>query len=248
MAFELDSWWEREIFNPNSTHYQPGTALSNPMAAASAGYPVNPSKMPGAVAVAVLPSASDNIMTDLAKGEAFGQKYFSEGSLGRLGTSPEMQSILAQRKANLSGLTGQEMQGARDIALQGIRSGTQSNIRALKAMQGGAGLRGGTAAAQLAKAQQAGLQQQKNFERDLMLKQRDVQGEALNQYEQTVGGVQQFDLAQAAKEKMGVLGAGLGIAQLGVSERSGAKAAEAAAQAGQAAPSGLLGSLLGGLF
>jgi hypothetical protein len=156
-----------------------------------------------------------------------------------------MQDIMARRQGMLSGLSGQEMEAARGKALQGINQGTQSNMRALRAMQAQSGLRGSTAAQQQSQALAGGLQQRRQLEQDLLLQDRAAKESALNQYEQTTSGVKQFDLQQAAAEKMGIVGAGLGMAQIGGAERAGSQAAQAAAMAGQPSKPGIFESILG---
>jgi len=86
---------------------------------------------------------------------------------------------------------------------------------------------------------QSGLAQQKaGVERDLFLESAGMQRESFKDFAKAQAGVTNFDLAQVAKEKSAVLGAGSGVAQLGQAERAGQAAAAAQIQAAQASRGG----------
>jgi hypothetical protein len=184
---------------------------------------------------------------DFAQGLKFGKEQIGEGSLGRIGTDADVQAALQTRRQALGGLTGQEMQGQRDVATQRIQGQTESARRRLAAAQARSGVRGGTASAQQAGVIGQGIEAQAGFERDLMLQNRAAQQTAAGNLLTDVSGVRQFDLSQAARERSAQLQAGMGFTQLGVSERAGVAANQANVAAAQAQrPSGgLLGGVLG---
>jgi hypothetical protein len=179
---------------------------------------------------------SDRIIADFNKGQQFSQSIMPEGSLGRvagIGAQGEEQMMALRRQA-LGGLTGEEMQGQRDIATSAIRRSQQGSTRALQAAQAAAGVRGATASAQIGRALQEGERNVGNFERDLMLQNRNVQQDALAREEER----QRFNLSQAAAERYAQLSTGFGIAQLGSAEIAAQRANSAQERASAAQGSG----------
>ena len=160
------------------------------------------------------------------------ERGFGEGQLGRLGTSSDIQAGLDVKRQQLSGLTGAEQQGQRDIALRNINRATEGSRRQLASTQARLGVRGASAAAQQQGAVDLGATRKGDFERDLMLRQRAAQGQASTDLLRAASGVETFDLAQAAKEKRTVLQTGLGVAGIASSERSGTRQAEATRASG----------------
>jgi len=180
---------------------------------------------------------------DIERGRQFALREVAPGSLGRVeeGISTDIQDVIKRRREGLSGLSSEELQGERDVAAQNIARAGETQRRRQQATQAATGVRGATAGAQLGDVAGQAIQQRKEFERDLFLRQADVKRQALQQFEASVTGSeattlakQQFNLQQAANEKFAVLSTGLGFAQLGVTERSAAAAAESQRQASAA--------------
>ena len=185
--------------------------------------------------------------TDFKEGLKFGKEQIGEGSLGRLGGDPDIEAALQIRRQALGGLTGAEQQAQRDVATQRIQAQTQGARRQLAASQARSGVRGATAGAQQSEILGQGIDATRQFEQNLFLQNRQAQQSAAGQLLGDVTDVRQFDLGQAAREKLAQLQTGLGFQQLGVTERAGVTAANASVAAANAqSPSGgLLGGVLG---
>lgn len=175
---------------------------------------------------------------DIEAGRQFAQETLGPEGLGRLGGDPDIENVLQKRREFAQGLTGEEMAGQRDVATQNINQATQTQSRELRAAQARAGLRGGTAANQQMQVLAQGAQQKAEFERDLMLRNREAQIQGVGELEASATGVRKFDLAQAAAEKQAVATGALGFAQLGVAERTSKAAADAQAQSAAASSGG----------
>lgn len=127
----------------------------------------------------------------------------------RQGTSSEVADIIARRKANLAGMTGEEQQAQRAIQKEQIDKQTETARRRLSAIQSSQGLRGGTAATQQSQVLQAGVKTRAEFERDLFLSNLQMKREALSAYEQSVGAAEksaterQYAQAELAKFNVG---------------------------------------------
>jgi hypothetical protein len=149
----------------------------------------------GAEPLTWTPSSSGqaSLLSDVMAGQTWGKSIIGEGSLGR---------------SDEEGLTGPEQAAARNQAYQRIQGATATNLRALKAAQGGQGIRGATAASQQMGVQAEGAQQKMGFEQDLLLQNRSIQEES-----------KRFNLQQAAAEKYAQVGAGMGFAQIGAAQR-----------------------------
>ena len=172
----------------------------------------------------------DQMKKDVSRGQEFAKGILGEG-LGRIGGDPDIQRVIQERRQLAGGLTGQEMQAARDVAGAGISGAGQTQLRALRAAQAGAGVRGATAGAQQAGVISETAQRKSELERDLLLRQRGAKEAGLAGLEASVTGTRQFDIEQAAREKQMLAAGGLGFAQLGVAERSAA--AKAAGSGGK---------------
>jgi hypothetical protein len=198
---------------------------------------------------------------------------FYEGGLGRINatTSPEMQGILNQyqalsqqyadggrsgdiqsyldqMKAGLGGYTSQQSQGFREQAQRGIDRQYQTGIGQQAIAQARGGVRGASAAAQMANLNRARMGEQQNLEQDLFVRNADEQQRRLQAYGESVRGVeadefgrrtqslaaygqsqagqeavntanQQFNLSQLGQERAGALSSVLTMAELGQGNR-----------------------------
>lgn len=169
----------------------------------------------------------NQLRTDFREGVGFGKELVGDGSLGRLGTNSDIQSVIEQKKKLAQGLTGAETQAQRDVSNQNINAQTETARRQLASAQARSGVRGATAAQQQGNVIAQGAQNKANFERDLLLQNRQAQTEGLQSLENTVTSTSQFDLSQAAKERFGQISTGLGLAQLGATERGSLAASNA---------------------
>lgn len=184
---------------------------------------------------------------DIRQGSQFGRQLVGEGSLGRLGTDPDLQAAIAARRELAQGLTGAETQAMRDQASQRIQAETESARRRLGAAQARSGLRGAIASQQQADVLSQGLEQRRQFETDMILKQRAARESGIAGLERSVGQVREFDLGQASREKFAQLQTGLAFGQLGAAQRGaqiGAQASVAAANAAKPT-GGIFGGILG---
>lgn len=182
--------------------------------------------------------ASENLAKDIAKGQEVLGKDFQEGSLGRIDAnrSADMNQVVEARKAGLGGLSAEENQALRERASQGIDRGTQTAVRNLRGIQAASGVRGASAASQVGRQLSAGQSAKAAAERDLLIANVDRKQQAVGALEQSVTGAEAteqdrsiFNLKQQQAEKFARQSAGLGFAQLGVTERTGAQAANVAA-------------------
>jgi len=189
------------------------------------------------------------IEQDIDLGRKIGKGFVPEGSLGRIKEDADIQAVMQAKRERLGGFSSQEQQAARDISQSNIQRQFQTGSRALQAQQARAGVRGAGATAQQMQLQQQAGQQAGAFERDLMLRQRAAQGEAIGDLEGSAKQFTSFDLGQASKEKFAQMGTALGIAQLGVTQRSGAMASAANVAAANAAkpPPTLMSTATGNL-
>lgn len=181
---------------------------------------------------------SENLAADIKKGQELLGKDFAEGNLGRLEEAPsaDITSIVEARRQGLKGLSSEENQALRERASQGIDRGTQTALRQLRGIQGASGVRGATASAQAGRQLSAGQAAKAQTERDLLIRNVEERQKGLEAFESTVTGTEEakqqrelFNIQQRKSEIAGRQTAGLGFAQLGVTERTGASAANVAA-------------------
>lgn len=184
---------------------------------------------------------SKSVLADIKAGKLLLGKDFEEGSLGRAqeARSGNIDAVIAARKAALGGLTAEENQALRERGKQGIKRGVQTSLRQLRGIQGASGVRGASAASQQANILMAGQAAGANVERDLFLKNIEAKRAALGDFETSVRSAeseeverQRANIDLGSREKFGRLAAGLGFSALGVAERSGTKAADAARASG----------------
>lgn len=165
---------------------------------------------------------------ELIRGAEFGQSVLGQEGLGRLQEDVDIQETLLRFKdISERGLSAKEVEAERATLFQGIDRNTQTALRGLQARFGQAGVRGATAGRQLTTAALEGAGLKTDVERDLFLKSAEAKRRGLIDLSERLGAVKTFDLAQEAREKDILLQAGLGQAQLGVSERAARDAAAA---------------------
>lgn len=168
---------------------------------------------------------------DMQAGRRRGEELFGNQALGRVreGRSTDVNDIIARRRANLEGFTPTEMNDMRVNQMGSMLQTNQGLSRQLAAQQARSGVRGATAA-----AQQMGLandltKQQGALERQLFLDNINARRQGLDAFESSIGQAEASDLArqqynqqQKQRELMGILGAELGFAGLGASDRAAA--------------------------
>lgn len=173
------------------------------------------------------PTASEQVQSDFKNGLGFAKEVIGDGSLGRLGSNTDLKSVINQKRKLAQGLTGSEVAGQRSQAENSINASTEQARRRLASAQARSGVRGATAGAQQANIIGQGIQAQQNFQQNLIQNNRNAQLEGLNSLESSVSGVAQFDISQAAKEKLGQLSTSLNLAGLGATERGAVAQTEA---------------------
>lgn len=196
----------------------------------------------------------------MADGRARGGELFGDNTLGRLtdGRTTEVQDVLDRYKSGLAGYSAPELQAMRDQASNGINQQAQTNLRALRGVQGMSGIRGGLASAQQYQTLQDAAKQRANFEQQLFIRNADEQQNRLGQYNGALTGAQaeelarkKYNIGQGEKEKFGQLSTELGYGGLGAGDTALASQmiiGDAMARAG-ATPDGgggLFGNLFGG--
>lgn len=140
---------------------------------------------------------------DLAEGRARGEELF--------GKDPALNDILARRKSALEGFNSPEQNALRSQALSQITRQGQTQARGLRGVQAASGVRGAAAAAQQVGLMKNLQKSQAETEQNIYLQNLANKGQALGDYEKTVGGI-----------KSAQLGTELGYGQLGSQERSAA--------------------------
>ena len=119
-------------------------------------------------------------LQDITLGKRIAKDFIAEGSLGRLeeGRSQEIQDLITERRKQFDkenkgeGFSREELQAQQDVASKNIQRQGQLAQRALRAQQARAGVGGGTALAQQQRAMADTSTQQREFQRDLLLRQR----------------------------------------------------------------------------
>ena len=173
---------------------------------------------------------------------------------------------MARRRAALSGLTSDQLSAQRGQAAETFGRNEETNRRRLAAIQANLGVRGDTAGMQQATQLMAGQQQRTNYERDLLLANRQIQDQALNAYDTSLRAaegqqqqaklaniqteqfnagqmlkqreLEKFNLQQAARERFGQIGVAFGFAQQNSASESLDKQLAAQVAAAQAQSSG----------
>lgn len=219
---------------------------------------------------------------DLARGAAYGQQYFAPGAFGRLdtatdprlqaltlarqkdissyGRSGDIQDVLARRRANLQGMTPEELTAQRESTIPQILQQQQGQQRLLASQLAAQGVRGPAAIAQLRTAQQSAGKQMTDNERNLYLQNLAMRREALGGFEGSARAAegedfsrtqamkaalegltqkqvadeqerQKFNLLQQQQELGQRLASQLGFAQIGSAERTGSAQADIARKA-----------------
>ena len=175
---------------------------------------------------------------DIMAGTKLGETILGDKGLGRLQEDADIQETLGRFKSIADdGLSAQEVEAERTQLFQGADRNNQTALRGLQSRLAQSGVRGATAGNKLAQTALQGASEKNNIERDLFLKSAQAKRQGLVDFSERLGATKTFDLAQEAREKDIVLQAGLGQAQLGVSERA-AKDAAAAQERAAAASSG----------
>ena len=176
---------------------------------------------------------------DLVSGSQFGEAVLGEKGLGRLSTDTDVQDTLSRFKdISENGLSSKEVEAERTQLFSGIDRNVQTSLRGLQGRLAASGVRGASAGRAVTNAALEGASQKTDVERQLFLKSAQTKRQGLQDFSSKLGAVKSFDLAQESREKDIVLQAGLGQAQLGVSERSAKAAADAQRQSAQASSGG----------
>lgn len=196
-------------------------------------------------------SAQDQRAMDLRQGKEFVQSTLGkdglgrlqEGQLGRLGDDKDISEALGRFKDIADqGLSRQEVSQQRAEAMGAIQGQTQTDLRGLQSRLAQSGVRGETAGNLLLRRQLQGADQAAGVERDLFLRSEQLKRQGLQDYSSRLGELKSFDLSQAnreqefnlanaAREKSLAVQGGLTFAQMGASERSAELAAEKAKEA-----------------
>lgn len=170
---------------------------------------------------------NNDIGRDVAQGRTVGRELLPEGSLGRLGGDPDLQSVIEARRQLAQGMGSAESQALQDRANRQIDLQTESARRRMAAAQARAGVRGATAGSQIGQILGQGLDQQRQLQESLISQDRQARMQGVSDLESSVRGMREFDLGQAARERFSELQTGLAFGQLGAIERGSLAAARA---------------------
>jgi hypothetical protein len=184
------------------------------------------------------PFGQNNMESDYYSGVKKGEQILGPNGLGRIGSDTQVQDVLNRsNQLATQGYDSSVLEAQRQQMNQNINQNTQSTARSLAGQLARSGVKGGVAGNQMAGVYMGANAQKNNVNRDIFIKNADFMNQNLNTYGKALGDVKSFDLGQVAKEKNIIMQSGLGFQQIGSTERSAAKQAEASAQA-QAASSG----------
>jgi hypothetical protein len=181
------------------------------------------------------------------RGSERGKGLVPEGSLGRLDKkeSPDIQTVLEQRRKNVKGFTPEEMARQRSTAQKSIAQQQQAGLRQLRGAQGASGVRGGVAGAQQARLIGQGVGQQADAENKLQLANIAQSREGLSALEGTARESQKvgqerdiFNIKQLGKEKNIELQSGLSEQLISSAALGNVFAQRIAEKQGQAAGGG----------
>ena len=220
---------EKELRNGTITDR--GRAALNRMKGGKGGGDSDKSKPIPEDAPFVSPKAVEGANELIGKGRDFGKelgdRYYSPGSLGRLGTdrspdeldaierlkaaadkattrSGDVSDLLGRRKAGLEGYDAPEMQGMREAMGREITRGGATAAAELRRAQGVARTRGAGAAAQAANLQRSLQQGRTDLEQDLFVKNADEKQRRLAEYENSLRGIEgeEFGRGQATRQDL----------------------------------------------
>jgi hypothetical protein len=147
-------------------------------------------------------------------GMALGQKFYSDGSLGRVSESvPGQDEYLAQLKSGLGGYTSPEYQAQREQMMKSQNSNYLTAQAQLAKAQARGKVYGAAGAAQQANLATGNQASKDDLEQKLMVQNIDEQQRRLGAYgvantaaQQAVLDRQKFNLGQQAAEKVGQVG------------------------------------------
>lgn len=165
----------------------------------------------------------DAVLTPLQQGMSQGKNIWSQ--YGMIPTADQFKGIAARYQDALQGLNSNELAAQRAQSAEEINAQTGAAQRALRVMQGQQGIQGAAAQAGMMGLANQGQKAVAGAERDLLLKNQQIQQQALANYNNfmqgerggLLGGMLQFgDMSQKAAadaEMRGLLGQFLGQAQ-----------------------------------
>jgi hypothetical protein len=153
-------------------------------------------------------------------GIALGQKFYSDGSLGKVSENiPGQDEYLAQLKAGLGGYTSPQYQASREQMMKGQQSNFATAQAQLAKAQARGKVYGAAGAAQQANLATGSQASKDDLEQQLMVKNIDEQQNRLNNYGTANAAAQaavlernKINLGQTAAEKAGQVGAFTGAA------------------------------------
>jgi hypothetical protein len=151
---------------------------------------------------------------------ALGQKFYGDGSLGRVSNQiPGQEEYLAQLKGGLGGYTSEQYQASREQMMKGQQSNFATAQAQLAKAQARGRVYGAAGAAQQANLSMGAQQSKDDLEQQLMVKNIDEQQNRLNNYGAQNAAAQaavlerdKINLGQTAAERAGQAGAFTGAA------------------------------------
>jgi len=164
-------------------------------------------------------SIGQNIQ-DLTRAKKAAGQLVEKDTFGKMGESQAIQDIIRQRRQLSQGLTAPEMADLRSQGRAQISGATQAQSRALRAAQARAGVKGATAGRQQMDVLSQGAQAQQQLETDLIMRDRAAREQGLAGLENIVTGTTQFDIGQAANQKLLGLQTATGLASLASADRA----------------------------
>lgn len=192
--------------------YDPVTKAPNPPlpvgSVASAAASPTPSLTPQQIA----DMAKAQLTSDLATGEAFANKHFYDGAMGRIEDprKAQMDAFLAKLAARQDGMSPEEMRAAKEQGQSDIDSQLAQESRQLASIAGAHGVRGGAAAGLQRGALNNAVKQRAGLSRQLVLdnlaersRGTEAYGKALTGQQATELGVQESNLGRKAQEAFG---------------------------------------------
>lgn len=192
--------WMTDITNNPSVYSPPPQTQTAPKPTASAPAPApaptpapapapvpTPTPAPAPAPTPVAPTreqSTANYLADLEKFKKYGEEMFADGSLGRLSDPNDAarQALLKRLEGQLDGMNAQENLAAKEQAMADINARQAQSLERNASIAGGAGVRGGAAAALQARALRDANAQTADFQRKLILDNIALKGQAADRY------------------------------------------------------------------
>ena len=217
---------------PNASYQAEAAAAPGAAGAAAPGAATTPAatQTPAEAQTAAENTSIGNLLGPNTEGAtALSNRFFAEGSLGRMdymgaeqrgvsnryknvadqyasgAPSADVQDIIGRYKSGLEGYSSQELTGMREQAMRGVDSQYATSSRRASMARAANGVRGPAAMAQQSQMDRERINAQSNMEQDLFVKNADEKQRRLGNYTNVVGNAENLAY-QRRNESLGNYG------------------------------------------